>query len=106
VRLAKFIGQQIGLLLHRIDLTRENQRHLTHLQTIERTIRRRKAIRHAAVIMARQRNISEREALSFMVAYARRNRRNLLEISEALIFGYHSVRFSSSPLKVSPLHAR
>ena len=106
VRLAKFIGQQIGLLLHRIALRREHQRHSAHLAAIERAIRRRKAIRRAAVILATQRNVSEAEATSFMVSYARRNHRTLFEISEALVFGYDSSRVPSSASKVSPFHAR
>lgn len=106
VRLAKFIGQQLGLLLHRIALNREYQRHSAILQSIDCILRRRKVIHRAAVILAEQRNTPKAEAISFMVGYARRNRRSLLEISEALIFGYDSSRFSSSPPKVSPSHVR
>jgi hypothetical protein len=106
VRLAKFLGQQIGLLLHRLTVRREHQRLTGHLKTIERAIRRRKAIHRAAVILAEQRNISESEAVSFMVRYARRNRRNLLDVSEALIFGFDSSRVPSSRSKASPFHVR
>jgi hypothetical protein len=99
VRLAKFIGQQIGILLHRIALHRERAKHLSRLETLDRVIRRRKLIHRAAGILAEQRDAPEAEAISIMVRHARRNRRNLLQIAESLIFGYDTAAFNRPSLR-------
>jgi ANTAR domain-containing protein len=99
VRLAKFLGQQLGLLLHRLAMSRERQRHVANLDALARTTRRRKIIHRAAVVLAEQRSVSESQAISLMVNYARHNRQNLLNIAESLIFGYDSTAFTRPSLR-------
>lgn len=93
VRLTRFIGQQTGILLHRLELQRERKAHISRLETIDRVIRRRKTIHRAAVVLAQQRRISESEGISLMVRYGRQNRQSLLQIAESLIFGFNSAAF-------------
>jgi hypothetical protein len=88
VRLARFMGQQIALLLHRIALNWEREILLSKVERTNQMIRRRKLIYGAVKVLARQRSITERHALSEIVRYARRNRRSLLKIAESLILGY------------------
>jgi hypothetical protein len=97
VRLARFMGQQIAILLHRIALHGERKILLARVEQTRQVIRRRKLIYGASKILAQQRNISERDAISEIVRYARRNRRTLLDVSEALIFG-HDIGASTRPV--------
>jgi hypothetical protein len=99
VRLAKFVGQQIGILLHRLSLQREIVRQTAHLEALNRITRRRKIISRAAAVLAGEREVSEREAISLMVSYARENRQNLLTIAESLIFGYKNAAFMRPSLR-------
>jgi len=87
-RLGRFLGQQIGLLFHRIQLQRKRRELLSTLEGLHRILPRRKLILGAAEVFAKQHNISQTEAISQMVEYARRNHRSLLAISEALILGF------------------
>jgi hypothetical protein len=104
VRLAKFIGQQIGIFLHRLDLNREHEKHLSRLEAVERIIRRRKITHRAATVLSEQRNVSETEAIALMVQYARRNQKNLLQIAESLIFGYDCIAFTRPSLRRLAAH--
>ena len=88
VRLARFMGQQIALLLHRIALNWERRILQARLERTSQVIRRRKLIYGAAKVLVQSRNISERQAVSEIVHYARRNRRSLLNVAESLILGY------------------
>jgi hypothetical protein len=88
VRLARFMGQQIALLLHRIALNWERRILLAKVERTSQVIRRRKLIYGAAKVLAQGRHISEREAVSEIVGYARRNKRSLLNVAESLILGY------------------
>jgi ANTAR domain len=99
VRLAKFVGQQIGILLHRLSLQRERDERLGRLAALDRIMRRRKVIHRAVGILAEQRSVSSAEATSLMAAYARRNRRPLLSIAESLIFGFDSLAFTRPSLR-------
>jgi hypothetical protein len=88
IRLARFMGQQIALLLHRIALNNERKILLSKLEKTRQAILHRKLIHGAAKVLAQQRKISERDAISEIIRYARRNRRSLLNVSESLILGY------------------
>jgi hypothetical protein len=88
IRLAKFMGQQIALLLHRIALNSERKILISKLEKTRQAILNRKLIYGAAKVLAQQRKISERDAISEIIRYARRNRRSLLNVSESLILGY------------------
>ncbi len=99
VRAAKFVGQQLGLLFHRLYLVRERERSAARLEALERGTRRRKIIHRAAGILSQQRDVSVRDALSLIVQYARRNRRTLVDISEALIYGWDSGTFVRPQLR-------
>jgi len=94
IRLARFMGQQIALLLHRIALHRERRILVERVEKTRQVIRRRKLVYGAAKVLAQQRNISDREAISEIVSYARSNRRTLLAISESLILGYNAGTFT------------
>ncbi len=88
VRLARFLGQQVALLLHRIALKSEQRILLLKLEKTRQAIRHRKLIYGAAKVLAQQRGLSERDAISEIIRYARRNRRTLLNVAESLILGY------------------
>ena len=85
VRLAKFIGQQLGLSLQRMDLQLERRKHFVRLNAFDRRIRRGKAVRRAAAVLAGQHGISHTEAVARIVDYAVKHRRPLLVIAELLI---------------------
>jgi hypothetical protein len=99
VRLAKFVGQQIAILLDRLHLERQNRRELARVQALERGIRRRKAIHRASAILSGQRNVSLAEATSILVRYARRRRIRLLPIAESLILGFDALDFTRPALR-------
>jgi hypothetical protein len=88
IRLAKFVGQQIGLLLQRLALLSERRLLNARLDKLNQIVRRRKLVYAAASVLARQRNISSAEAISDLVKYARSSGRKLLAVSESLIIGY------------------
>ena len=90
LRLVRFVGQQLAILLHRIELQHEKNRQLASQFAMNRLLRRRKLLHRAAAIFAEQREVSDKEALSLLVQYARRNRRKLLDIAEALLVGHDS----------------
>jgi len=88
VRLARFMGQQMALLLHRIALNWERKSLLAKVERTNQIIRSRKLIFGATKVLARQRGISDRDALSEIVRYARSSRRSLLHVAESLTLGY------------------
>ena len=103
VRLAKFVGQQVAILLDRLHVERQNRLELARLQALEHGIRRRKAIHRAAAILAEQRKVSLLEATRILVQYARGKRKRLLPLAESLIFGFEALAFTRPKLR--RLHA-
>ena len=102
VRLARFIGQQLGILFHRLDLERERQKLNAAIEAVDRLTKRRKLIHRATGVLAEQRNVSEKEAVTLMVQYARKTRTNLFRIAESLIFGYDCAAFTRPSLRRVP----
>jgi hypothetical protein len=91
VRLAKFVGQQLAILLDRLEVERQNYRERARLYAFESGNRRRKAIHRAAAILAQQRGVSTLEATRILVQYARAKRKRLLPVAESLIFGFDAL---------------
>jgi hypothetical protein len=99
LRLARFIGQQVGLMLNRVAVHRDHEKLVARLEQIRNITKRRKMIHSAAGMLARRRNISGAEAIRFMAGYARRNRRRLLDISESLILGCNTAMITRPLLR-------
>lgn len=95
-RFVQFLGEQLGLLLHRLSLEEERGRSHSQLAHLQQVIRRRKLIYGAASLLARQTNTSQDEALRQMIRFGRQHRRRLLAIAESLILG-NSIHATTRP---------
>lgn len=94
LRLAKFLGQQIAMLLERLGLELERQFYLARLHQIGCVVRRRKLIWRAAKSLSNQNKITEKQAITEMVMYARSNRRRVLDVAESVILGCNTGSFT------------
>jgi hypothetical protein len=106
LRLARFIAQQVGLMLNRLAIQRDWAELATRLEQIRNIINRRKLIHNAAGVLAKRRDISGAEAISFMASYAKRTGRSLLDISQSLILGCNTAMitrpFPQGPTPIRP----
>ncbi len=87
LRFARFAGQQIAIMLNRLDLFRRRQALLAGIDRLRERLEARKSVARASGIVAASRGISQREALSFLLAYARDWRRTPGQIASAIILG-------------------
>jgi hypothetical protein len=88
--LARFLGEQLALLLHRLYLIRQREIHLAQLKRLSQRLETRKKIHRAGGLVARARGVSNRQALQILVHHARKSRRTLDHVAETVILGYEA----------------
>jgi hypothetical protein len=85
-----FLGQQIALLLNRLDLIRRHDTLRAQAKRLSERLETRKNLHRAGGLVARARRISDRAALQLLVTHARKSRRSLNRIAEAVLLGYEA----------------
>jgi ANTAR domain len=88
--LARFLGQQLALLLNRLDLIRQREIHLAQLRRLSQRLATRKKLHRASGLVARARGVSNHQALQILVHHARKSRRTLDRVAETVILGYEA----------------
>lgn len=96
----QFFGQQLALLLNRLELVRELNLRRAQAQRLSERIETRKILHRASGLVARKRGISTLEALQILVQQARRERRRLNQVAEMVLLGYEV------PVKYKPVGGR
>jgi hypothetical protein len=86
LRFTRFIGQQIGIVLSRIELLNKREAAERTFAALERRLLTYKRVQRAKGILAQKLAVSEQEALHWIRRSARSARRSLIEVSEAIIF--------------------
>jgi hypothetical protein len=87
---ADFLGQQVALLLNRLDLIRRHDALRAQAKRLSARLETRKNLHRAGGLVARARGISDRAALQLLVTHARKSRRSLNRIAEAVLLGYEA----------------
>ncbi len=85
ISLAKFVGEQMGNAISRAKLVEENVRLSQETEEIKRELETRKVVERAKGIMMRNHGLSEEEAYLRLRGEARRMRRTMKELAEAII---------------------
>jgi hypothetical protein len=92
LRFARFLGQQAAMLLNRLSLEDQYDAHLETLDRLKKRLDTRIAVHRAVGILAELRGFSGKDALTLLTQYARRSRRTLLSLADAVILGETSFR--------------
>ncbi|HMF76608.1 MAG TPA: ANTAR domain-containing protein [Bryobacteraceae bacterium] len=92
LRFARFLGQQVALLLNRFMLEAQRDTQLATLDRLRRRLDMRIAVHRATGILAELRGVTDKEALALLVRYARESRRTLASLADAIILGDTSFR--------------
>ncbi len=85
ISLVKFVGEQMGNAISRAKLVEENVRLSQETEEIKRELETRKVVERAKGIMMRNHGLSEEEAYLRLRGEARRLRRTMKELAEAII---------------------
>jgi signal transduction protein with GAF and PtsI domain len=85
VSLVKFVGEQVGNAIGRAKLVEENQRLAQETEEIRRELETRKVVERAKGILMRNHGLTEEEAYLRLRGEARRMRRTMKELAEAII---------------------
>ena len=85
ISLVKFVGEQMGNAISRAKLVEENLRLSQETEEIKRELETRKVVERAKGIMMRNHGLSEEEAYLRLRGEARRMRRTMKELAEAII---------------------
>ncbi|MBV8071831.1 MAG: ANTAR domain-containing protein [Acidobacteriaceae bacterium] len=99
LRFTRFVAQQIALLLDRLSLLREIEMQHRRLAHLKRRLETRKAVHRAAGVLAQARDIPDADALRIIIQEARRSRRTLLHLAQALILGFEAPGFHKPVLR-------
>jgi hypothetical protein len=92
LRFARFLGQQAALLLNHFALEDRYDAHLGEIERLKKRLNTRIAVHRATGILAELRGVTDREALAFLVHYARQSHRTLASLADAVILGDTSFR--------------
>ena len=85
LRFAKFIAQQIAVMLYRLEVAEENRVLARRIVNLDQRLKTRKYVERAKSILARTRGISEASARGLLVQYSRRSGKSLYEVSESVV---------------------
>jgi uroporphyrinogen-III synthase len=97
ISLVKFVGEQMGNAISRAKLVEENQRLAQEAEEIKRELETRKVVERAKGILMRNHGLSEEEAYLRLRGEARRMRRTMKELAEAIILAEELSRKKSDP---------
>jgi hypothetical protein len=86
LRFAKFLGQQIGVLLTRVELLVERESLKRKAALFKTLVTRRKAIHRARALLIHTHNISEDEALTLLRRYTLETGHTMHQVAEAIVF--------------------
>jgi len=86
----RFLGQQLALLLNRLDLARERDVRRTQARRLSEKLEARKNLHRASGLVAKTRSIPNQQALQILVHHARRTRRTLNRVAETVLLGYEA----------------
>jgi hypothetical protein len=86
LQFAKYVGQQIAILLGRLELLVERESLKRKAQLFKTLVARRKAIHRARALLVHTHNISEDAALVLLRRHTRESGRSLHAVAEAIIF--------------------
>ncbi len=89
-RFGRFIGQQLALLLNRVDLVRECGVRRTQAKRLSEKLEARKNLHRASGSVARTRGVSNQHALQLLVRHARKAKRTLNSVAETVLLGYEA----------------
>ncbi len=93
---ARFLGQQAGILLERLELERERNLLETKVTRIQDRLATRKIFQRAKSVVAHQRGISEAHAARLLVRYSRQSGQRIKVIADAITFdAYQTARFAA-----------
>lgn len=98
VSLVKFVGEQMGNAIGRAKLVEENLRLAQEAEEIKRELETRKVVERAKGILMRNHGLSEEESYLRLRGEARRMRRTMKELAEAIILAEELSRKKSDPL--------
>jgi urease accessory protein UreF len=87
---ARFLGQQLALLLNRLDLIRERDMRRAQAKRMSERLEARKNLHRASGLVAKTRGISNQQALRLLVSHARKSRRSLNCMAETVLLGYEA----------------
>jgi hypothetical protein len=90
LRFARFLGQQTAVMLNRIDLVRRQASLLGRIERLQERLEARKLVARAAGVIAASQEISQSEALSTLLAYAREWRRTPSQIASSIVLGQNT----------------
>ena len=92
ISLVKFVGEQLGNAISRAKLMDENQRLAQETEGIKRELETRKVVERAKGILMRNHGLSEEEAYLRLRGEARRMRRTMKELADAIILAEELTR--------------
>jgi hypothetical protein len=87
LRFARVMGQQVALMLNRLELLARKQAASAAVRRLEERLDTRKAVSRAAGILARLKSVTDEQALLLLMYQARRSRRPLLPLARTVILG-------------------
>jgi len=83
--LVSFLGQQLALLLNRLDLVRERENRVAQKDRLAKRLKARKDVNRAGGLVASERGISQHQALQDLVRQARTSRETLSQLAETVV---------------------
>jgi hypothetical protein len=86
LRFARYIGQQIAMLLSRLELVMERESLKRKARIFKTLVARRKAIHRARALLVHAHKITEDAALLLLRRYTRESGRSMHAVAEAIIF--------------------
>ena len=86
----RFLGQQLALLLNRLDLMRERDVRRAQARRLSERIEVRKNLHRASGLVAKTRGVPNQQALQILVHHARKARRTLNRVAETVLLGYEA----------------
>ena len=96
ISLVKFVGEQMGNAVSRAKLVEENSRLAQEAEEVKRELETRKVVERAKGILMRNHGLSEEEAYLRLRGEARRMRRTMKELAEAIILSEELSRRKTS----------
>ena len=85
LRFARILGQQVALMLNRLELLMQNKAANAAVRRLEQRLDTRKAVSRAAGIMAEIQNLTHQRALLLLLRQARETRRSPLALAHTVI---------------------
>jgi hypothetical protein len=86
----RFLGQQLALLLNRLELMRERDVRRAQAKRLSERLEARKNLHRASGLVAKTRGVPNQQALQILVRHARKTRRTLNRVAETVLLGYEA----------------